>query len=532
MTTRQSTHASHPGMTMTQDSDRQQGAGPQCQRPAPGTWRDGLMCYLGIRYAAPPIGPLRFQAPQAVSGHDASSHAPARFGSLPLQAARTGNGNWSRAGDLDCLTLNIWAPDIASTDAPLPVMVWVPGGGYIRGGASQPIYDGASLARRGMVVVTVNYRIGVDGFLDMKGMPRNRGLLDLLAALRWIRRRIAAYGGDPARITVAGQSAGAGAIVQLLRMPASRGLFDQVILQSPSLLAFTPEDADIARQAITSMAGCGQSAQDIAAADPFALARAVAQLSEDSALRAHHGFAARHRFALRPVIAGDRTGAGNTTRQDVDQHGETRQDACRQADMAAQVASCDQEDDDGIIHADIQWWPRRVLIGANREEARFYLVPSGEIDRVTPAMLQAALAGMGIDDAAMAQLAADWPVPCITPGDLLCAAQTEFHYAAPMRQLAQQAVQAGAKVHRYLFDWRSPACDGRMGAAHGVEVPFVFGTLNSLQGRMFAGTQPPVALSRRMQSAWARFVQTGDCGWPTVDAAAESPVQVFSADDA
>lgn len=418
----------------------------------------GLQRFLGIPYARS----TRFAAPAVIEAGDALIDAR-QFGPAALQAAQDGAGQWRAQGSLDCLTLNIWAP--AGSEA-LPVMLWLPGGGYIRGSASQALYDGAALAQRGMVVVSANYRLGAEGFLDLPGAPANRGLLDCLAALRWVQANIAAFGGDPQRVTLAGQSASAGAIA-LLR-PQLHGLAQQVILQSPSTLSFTAIDAAIARRAIAAEAGCTEDS--LTEADPAALAIAVARLSADSALRARHGYAARHRFALRPV--GDRPlGAG---------------------------------------------WPARVLIGSTAEEARLYLVPNGDIDRITAAERDAFLSNTGQAD------------PGGSPGEALCLAQTEFYYGRPTRDLALSASRQAQAAWRYLFAWRSPAAQGRLGAAHGVDLPFVFGTLDSPQGRDFAGDAAPAELSAQMQEAWSRFVIAGDPGWAPLNAGKATPSRCFS----
>ncbi|MFT3661107.1 MAG: carboxylesterase/lipase family protein [Gordonia sp. (in: high G+C Gram-positive bacteria)] len=204
--------------------------------------RRGTASWLGIPYAAPPVGPLRFRAPQPVAPWTEVLECD-EYGSAPIQdrlfTARA-NGRFHPRSE-DCLTLNVFAPDTVST-APRPVMVFFYGGAYLLGGTSTPIYDGAFLARaRDVIVVTVNYRFGAFGFLDLSAYSTperpfdgNCGLRDMVAALEWVQRNVAAFGGDPDRVTVFGESAGGAAVLTLLSTPAAEGLFSRAIAQSPA----------------------------------------------------------------------------------------------------------------------------------------------------------------------------------------------------------------------------------------------------------------------------------------------------------
>jgi len=168
-----------------------------------GAERDGVAVFLGIPYARSPFGPLRFAAPEPVDPWDGTREAT-RFGPRPPQPPMLpGQQPWDPAAGLDVLTVNVWTPDPGGSG--LPVMVWLYGGAYWMGSADWPEYDGTLLAREGVVVVTLNYRVGMDGFGQVPGAPANRGLLDQVAALRWVRENIAAFGGDPDRVTVFGE---------------------------------------------------------------------------------------------------------------------------------------------------------------------------------------------------------------------------------------------------------------------------------------------------------------------------------------
>jgi len=177
--------------------------------------------FRGVPFAAPPVGPHRFAAPQPVTAWDGVRDA-SRFGPAPPQPARaTGGDDW--------LNLTVWTPDPGG--AGLPVLLWISGGGYLNCDAANPHFDGGALAAAGAVVVSAHYRSGAEGFLRVAGAPDNRALLDQLAALEWVHANIAGFGGDAGNVTAFGQSAGAGAIAALLVAPAAAGAFRRAILQ-------------------------------------------------------------------------------------------------------------------------------------------------------------------------------------------------------------------------------------------------------------------------------------------------------------
>lgn len=211
--------------------------------PVQGSQRLEVQSFLGIPYAASPAGENRWRAPQPPRAWTRVRNAT-RFGPSCWQAvAPQGFGPWSQEyvvqGEVaeDCLLLNVWRPAKAQR---APVLFWIHGGGFNSGSGSIPIYDGAAFARRGIIVVTINYRVNVFGFLAhpelgtaTKGAESaNFGLLDMIAALRWTRDNIARFGGDPGRVTIAGQSAGASAVHDLIASPLARGLFARAIAQS------------------------------------------------------------------------------------------------------------------------------------------------------------------------------------------------------------------------------------------------------------------------------------------------------------
>lgn len=204
-----------------------------------GRGENGVESFRGVRFAQPPVGPLRWKPPAAPASWEGPREA-VEFGALCVQPPANGDpGVGPLPMSEDCLTLNVWAP--TERAGPLPVMVWIHGGAYINGSGTAALYDGTRLAGRGVVVVTINYRLGRLGFFDHPALAAERapgepggayGVLDMIAALEWVRDNIAAFGGDPAQVTLFGESAGGLAVTQLMLAPGARGLFARAIVQS------------------------------------------------------------------------------------------------------------------------------------------------------------------------------------------------------------------------------------------------------------------------------------------------------------
>ncbi len=432
-----------------------------------GVWDGELRVFKGLHYARPPVGSLRFEPPQAEPPWQGLREAT-EFGPVAPQWPRSGA---RQLGDPDCLRLNVWAPSEAAGER-LPVMVWVHGGGFFRGSASDALYDGASFARQGLVFVSIQYRLGVDGFAYLPGAPANRGLLDQIAALRWVQDCIGAWGGDAQQVTVFGQSAGAGALACLMGMAQSRGLFQRAILQSPSVACQTRAEAETALQAIAALAGVPATRAAFAAAPLEPLLQAVHRLAADPALRRAHGMGSRQFFPLRPVIDGE----------------------CLRAEPLAALAQAWAAQPSAL----------QLLVGHNAEEMRLYHVPGNGLARIGQADLQDFSAATGLAPDAAAG----------SPGEQLCRMQSHYYYAEPARRLAELAGLAARSSHRYVFGWRSPQWAGQLGAAHGVELPFVFNNLAAATAQELAGRAAPGPLAQRMHGAWARFALTGEPGWP------------------
>ena len=256
-------------MTVTAARSSESGPEPEVRTAAGvlrGSREAGLAVFRGVPYAEPPVGPLRFAAPRPVRGW-AGVRAAVSYGPPPPQAGLFGmDGLAQEAVGGDWLSVNVWSPDPAPGSG-LPVLVWIPGGGYVIGTSSLPEFDGG-LAAGGVVVVTLNYRLGVEGFAQIDGAPANRGLLDQAAALQWVRDSIRAFGGDPDRVTVFGQSAGGGSVAALLAMPRAAGLFRRAVAQSVPGTFFSPELAADIAAACAAELGVRPTAADLAAVDP------------------------------------------------------------------------------------------------------------------------------------------------------------------------------------------------------------------------------------------------------------------------
>lgn len=442
-----------------------------------------IAVFKGVPYAAPPVGPLRWHPAQPHPGWSGTLDASA-YGPGSPQAVREGDpvlgGHGFPPFDEDCLTLNVWTP--AADDARRPVLVWIHGGAFVSGSGAMPNYSGETFARSGdLVVVNLNYRLGPLGLLYFEsddGVERgNLWLTDQLAALRWVQDNIAAFGGDPDNVTVAGQSAGALSTAALAGHSSggrpSRRLFHRAVLQSVPLgmpLA-TPAESLARTAAYLDVVGAKDVAELRAAQWPRLVDATVGLLAQ-SAKWGHWT------TPFVPVLDGSTA---------------SRQPAQNLLDGAG---------------ADVD-----VLIGWTREEAAFAFALSETYASATrEQVLRRARDTFG-DGADAAYGAYEAARPGARPIDVLVDLITDEAFRKPTLEFAEARAARGRPVWAYEFDFPTPAHDGRLGAPHCLELPFVFDNFDSWSHAPFlAGMDPRIrdGLAATMHRAWISFVRTGD----------------------
>ena len=440
----------------------------------------GHVSFRGIPYARPPAGRLRFAAPEPPEPWTGTRSAT-RFGTPCPQGAHPVPGMAADPPhDEDCLYLNVFTPGVDAGRR--PVFFWIHGGGLTLGAGSQPLYHGGPLAERGdLVVVTLNYRLGALGYLypgdraESWGASANAGQLDQIAALEWVRDNIAAFGGDPTHVTIAGESAGAAAVGALLAMPSARGLFQRAVLQSGTANRLGDATAgdrltDALLRELGLPAGDPSALRDVPAGRIVATqARAVARVGAD------RGF--------RPLLD-----AASLPRQPL----ETLRDG---------------ELDDVPL-----------LVGTNRDEVKLFVPPPSQRAPLDQAGLLAGVRALLPNKAAdrageLVETYRKSREGRLATGnlDLLDAIQGDSRFRIPATRLAEARATRRANAWMYLFCQESPARHGALGACHALELPFVFGTLGSPGQDRFAGSGAQVeALSHRMMDAWIAFARTGD----------------------
>ncbi|HWA17442.1 MAG TPA: carboxylesterase family protein [Devosia sp.] len=448
----------------------------------------GIKIFKGIPFAEAPVGAGLFRPPRRARW-DGVRDALA-FGPKPPQAdyppmvaplippELTGAGR-------DCLTLNIWTPDLGA--ARLPVMLWIPGGmfEYHATGAS-PQYDGIAFARDGVVLVSINYRVGAPGFLFLGDGIANVGLLDQIAALQWVQDNIASFGGDPGNVTIFGESAGGLSVGTLLAMPSAKGLFRRGIVESGGGQIVT--SAATAKRIgfrLAERLGVAPTREAISAVPVEKIIEAQNTLRGEMAATPDPQFwgeVSLTSLPWAPVVDGNLI-------------------AAVPLDLVRAGAGSDVD----------------LLAGFNAEEWRLFLVPGGAIDQIPPPTLAGTMAAFGLPvDQALATYGE--LNPGAGPGDLLAAVMTDWYWRIPALRLAEaHATQArGGRTFMYDFAWRSPQFGGKLGASHGIEIPFVFDTLGN-QTEPLLGANPPQALADAMHAGWITFAKTGDPGWAPFD---------------
>jgi para-nitrobenzyl esterase len=439
----------------------------------------GVVTFLGIPYAAPPYGSRRFAAPAPVEPWDGVRDC-CHYGPSALQPPAMFAGGIPEPvipGE-DCLNVNIFTPD---TGECLPVLVWIHGGGFVAGSNASPWYRGDAFARDGVVVVAINYRLGIDGFLHLRDAPANRGILDCMAALEWVQRNIAAFGGDPRRVTIAGQSAGAAACAILLSLRQARGLFRRVIAMSGSAQFAGPRD--LAERV---------SARTAEHLGVLPTREALAAVPIERVLDAQRSLGG---------IGGPEPGE----RVDV---------AGLAARFSSSIMTYRPYTDGVVVPTD----PRdaiaqgdgsdmAVVIGCTADEVSMVGDYLGEVDDDTVAR---ALVNIGLADGAVESYRSHHHTA--SGAGVIGRAITDRVFRMPAVRMAESRFDAPAPT--YLYEFRFP---GPAGAAHCIDIPFAFDRLDAEDVTAMAGPNPPQPLADTVHRAWVDFITTGTPGWPAYD---------------
>jgi para-nitrobenzyl esterase len=456
------------------------------------------VAFRGVPYAQSPAGERRWLAPGPVAPwtgvREALDAAPAApqdpLVPLPFRA----DGPESE----DCLALNVYTP--AVDGGRRPVLIWIHGGGFSHGSGAQPAYDGGPLAERGdVVVVTINYRVGALGYLYLGahggpawGAAANAGQLDQIAALQWVHDNIAAFGGDPGNVTIFGQSAGSVAVCTLLAMPAARGLFAKAIAQSGTAGRLGNRDTAAAvTSAYLERLGLPGAERDAL------LAAAVPDL-----LRAQGS-----RGALAPIVDGDTLPEPPTS-------------AVRDG-VAAEIP---------------------LMIGSTRDEQKLYVparrepIDDAELERQVRATVPRRAADRAAEVVAVYRESRAGRGLAHDALDIADAVATASRFAMPAVRLAEAQQAHQPRTYVYRVDWESPARRGTLGACHGIEIPFVFGTVGRTGDDRMTGSGPAAdRLSHQMMDAWIAFAHHGEPGhdgigpWPAYETG-ERHTMVFGTD--
>jgi|SRR5271157_246176 len=460
--------------------------------------------FRGIPFAEPPVGERRFRAPEPVSPWPGIRDATQFAGAAPQPklalAALPGMDVGPQSED--CLYLNVYAPAGAGPQARKPVMVWIHGGGFVIGSGAQSIYDARALARRGdVVVVTINYRLGALGWMDLGEQDdlaaQNAGLLDQVAALRFVREQIAAFGGDPGNVTIFGESAGGMSVGTLMGCPAARGLFHKAIPQSGSCQAIHADRDSSAAVTAAMLAMLGLATPHV---------RHLRELAAEKIL------AAQQQVTLQLLLAGGRN--------------------LLPFQPVVDGSVLPRHPIDVVAAGGARNVP--LLVGTTLDEWKLFSFMDTELRRIDDGKMVTRLQ-QRLAHADGAKIVAGYRAsrPQAEGPAIWVAMETDRVFRLPAIRLAEAQLAMGSEVYMYLFTWPSPAFGGVLGACHAIELPFVFDCLDLPGAANFVGAGPEAKqLAGWTLDSWAAFAHRGDPSlaggrsWPRYDATRRATMEI------
>ncbi|MFW9973437.1 MAG: carboxylesterase/lipase family protein [Candidatus Odinarchaeota archaeon] len=447
-----------------------------------GYTENNLQIFKGIPYAEPPIGDLRFSPPQTKKPWDGVLETT-EFGPCAYQgytALEDVTGKLQPESE-DCLTLNIWTPAIDNQKR--PVMFWLHGGAFIFGGSRTPTYNGSELVQRGdVVIVSINYRLGALGYLFIPGVTANVGLLDQILALKWVQDNIAKFGGDPDNITIFGESAGAYSVIVLTAMPAAKGLFRRIIAQSMVTI-----DLRVKKKPTKElMRALGIKSGDI---------NALREVAPEEIIKAQNEITKRNLGAFSPTIDGDTIPVHPLT--------VFKEGKCKNIDL---------------------------MMGTNLHEAKLFTSFNPQTSNIKDEkgiMLYLGMMGINSENAKNiidTYKEARAGIYSIEPKELLDSIITDLMFRVATLQILEAQSIHQPNTYNYLFTWETPLYNGRLGACHSLELPFIFNTLEDSTMKAFVGNAPNTEdLCKNMMDVWLSFAHKGNPNhdgiphWPSYD---------------